>query len=710
MPRYSEFDRTSSPEVGHELQSSASNSPLFVRRKLGKGFYKLFGSSGKGSNDSSRHALISPKKSGLSASPSSNQTTPKSPLTNSSSGYFMHSPRTTINRSSTPQGDSTGNRNSDSDSSAKDSSPILVKSDGTISTTSNPLSRHLHNPRNYTDQLSPSTDEFSHMHPVEILQKQIEDHQELSQSRNSSSTSIDRVATPKSSSSTHDLHPKKSLRLKRFFKKIQGEPIHTHRKLLQLTQHQQHQQAIAKEIHGIYVRTDQTDSRNKAIFQTENAHELIDKYGMPGKQLGEGASGSVSVVERTDGKKFAVKMFRVRESASQHSQASYSKKVTSEFCVGSTLHQQNIIETLDMLQEGKTFLVVMEFAPFDFFTLVMSDLMTQHEIECYFKQICNGVAYLHKMGLAHRDLKLDNCVVNDKGILKLIDFGSAVVFKYPFEHDVVPARGIVGSDPYLAPELLTESTYDPRPADVWSIAIMYYCMVLRRFPWKAPRQNYSSFKMFCELPEHEEDTTRGPYKILKLLPQASRKLIGSMLELDPKKRILMNVVLQDKWLQDIEICEVDSHGALIKPPKTHEHHLITEDELNDLNKRREKEAQIMKEKQAHQEDADINQHKQQQHHHHHHQHPHHHHHHRHLDEVNNEPDHYHHHEAPHEHGEDETVNNSQVKDKLSSMEQPQKTAENNAKRALDRKHLKFTANPGKVSQVIKTSAGTVNQN
>lgn len=169
-------------------------------------------------------------------------------------------------------------------------------------------------------------------------------------------------------------------------------------------------------------------------------HGLNSKYGRLGKVLGSGAGGSVRLMKRnTDGVTFAVKQFRDRHS--WETMKEYSKKVTAEFCIGSTLHNGNIIETLDIVHEGQHWYEVMEYAPFDLFAIVMTGKMTKEEVACSFKQILSGVAYLHRMGLAHRDLKLDNVVVNDRGIMKLIDFGSAVVFRYPFENDIVPASG-----------------------------------------------------------------------------------------------------------------------------------------------------------------------------------------------------------------------------------------------------------------------------
>jgi serine/threonine protein kinase len=141
----------------------------------------------------------------------------------------------------------------------------------------------------------------------------------------------------------------------------------------------------------------------------------------------------------SDQKTFAVKQFRKR--FIQESEKDYVKRITAEFCIGSTLHHQNIIETLDIIQEGSTFYEIMEYAPNDLFSVVMSGMMSREEVACCFKQLLHGVDYLQSMGIAHRDIKLDNLVLDHSGILKIIDFGCSTVFKCPFETNVTRSKG-----------------------------------------------------------------------------------------------------------------------------------------------------------------------------------------------------------------------------------------------------------------------------
>lgn len=171
-------------------------------------------------------------------------------------------------------------------------------------------------------------------------------------------------------------------------------------------------------------------------------HGLQSRYGKFGRVLGSGAGGSVRLMKRSaDNKTFAVKQFRQRHN--YESEREYNKKVTAEFCIGSTLHHGNIIETIDIIQEKGNWFEVMEYAPFDLFATVQTGQMGRDEVTCCTLQILSGVTYLHSMGLAHRDLKLDNVVINEHGIMKIIDFGSAVVFRYPFENDIVLSTGML---------------------------------------------------------------------------------------------------------------------------------------------------------------------------------------------------------------------------------------------------------------------------
>lgn len=195
---------------------------------------------------------------------------------------------------------------------------------------------------------------------------------------------------------------------------------------------------------------------------------------------------------------------------------------------------------------------------------------------------------------------------------------------------------MVGSDPYLAPEVYDHSRYDPRPADIWSIAIIFCCMTLRRFPWKAPRLSDNSYRLFISPPDPEQDrlldsnrrsvaskaatappsrnpsgegeidkdgssdhhrhhhhshhqgepsapasrpsnsdqqaTIKGPIRLLRLLPRETRHIIGRMLELDPGKRADMDEILADPWVQNALVCRQEENGVIIRAPN-HTHTL-----------------------------------------------------------------------------------------------------------------------------------------
>ncbi|CCF51180.1 hypothetical protein NDA10_003885 [Ustilago hordei] len=265
------------------------------------------------------------------------------------------------------------------------------------------------------------------------------------------------------------------------------------------------------------VATPKRHDKDSPPLGEDHAH-LAKKYGKWGKVLGSGAGGTVRLIKRSkDHTVFAVKEFRQRRPGENEKE--YIKKVTAEFCIGSTLHHINIIETIDIISDHGHYYEVMEYAPYDLFSVVMSGKMCRQEIYCVFRQICDGVDYLHSMGLAHRDLKLDNCVMTTGHVVKLIDFGTATVFHSPGKSKVV-ATGVVGSDPYLAPEVLSQQTYDPRLTDVWSCAIIFLCMILRRFPWKLPDMKTDpSFRLFvtshpelCKPPSSEpaKSHSEGP--------------------------------------------------------------------------------------------------------------------------------------------------------------------------------------------------------
>lgn len=191
---------------------------------------------------------------------------------------------------------------------------------------------------------------------------------------------------------------------------------------------------------------------------------------IPGKskKCGEGVSAIVKVMHKVNGPRqhlFAVKEFRKR--GKDEAQEEYLEKVKSEFCISKSLHHPNIVATEDLcLGSGNRWCHVMEYCSGgDLFGLISKNFMRETEKLCCFKQLLQGVCYLHDHGIAHRDLKPENLLITNDGHLKITDFGVSEVFagKHPGTTglkcgmDMSEIRlskpGVVGSAPYISPEV-----------------------------------------------------------------------------------------------------------------------------------------------------------------------------------------------------------------------------------------------------------------
>jgi len=312
----------------------------------------------------------------------------------------------------------------------------------------------------------------------------------------------------------------------------------------------------------------------------DSATSLSKKYGVCERlAIGKGATSVVRLAhkwDRSEEKLYAVKEFRKRRK--NETEREYIKKLTQEFCIASTLHHVNVVETVDLVQdENQHWCEVMEFCPGgDLYGAIKRNSMSTSEIECCFKQLIIGVAYLHSQGVAHRDIKPENLLFNTRGQLKIGDFGASTVYRLPWESTIHMSTGLCGSEPYIAPELFENKIYDARLVDIWACAIVFYCMQFQELPWrmaKATKDNesYLEYVKACQSIKNShngnEKATVFPNTINLLSPRQSRSCIRNMLEPDTKLRWTTEEIMKNAWFESIEVC------YLVEKP-THKHALV----------------------------------------------------------------------------------------------------------------------------------------
>lgn len=335
------------------------------------------------------------------------------------------------------------------------------------------------------------------------------------------------------------------------------------------------------------------------LKEFEYQHKLLGRHG---KHLGKGATSKVTLMVRKGcpGELYAVKEFRSKSSSETKDE--YEKKIKSEFSIAKSLHHPNVVETIRLCTDHGRWNHVMEYcSEGDLFSLVSKKHLQEESRQidrlCLFKQLCQGINYLHQHGIAHRDIKLENLLITKDSKLKITDFGVSEVFTgtHPGLREAggqcgvnmgdvrYCQPGICGSLPYIAPEVLSkQDQYDARALDVWSSAVVMVYLTFGANLWEKAEAGLSSptqrhyndlvsgwTRIEAKLADDPEGPAKDAYpKVLPfeyfVKPVALRRLLLNMLHPIPSKRLTMAEVVSGKWMKAVECCQPESYDDPVK--------------------------------------------------------------------------------------------------------------------------------------------------
>ncbi len=142
-------------------------------------------------------------------------------------------------------------------------------------------------------------------------------------------------------------------------------------------------------------------------------------------------------------------------------------------------------------------------------------------------QVVSAVSFLHGNGILHRDIKDENIIINENFELKLIDFGSAAVYRPGHKFTT-----FYGTLEYCSPEVLEGNPYEGPELEVWSLGILLYILVFGENPFFNAEETIR-----CQL--------LPPFEV----SGECLSLIKRVLEKDPKKRLKLDEIERNDWVQ-----------------------------------------------------------------------------------------------------------------------------------------------------------------
>ncbi|CAH1421672.1 unnamed protein product [Lactuca virosa] len=268
------------------------------------------------------------------------------------------------------------------------------------------------------------------------------------------------------------------------------------------------------------------------------------------KYIGSGNFGVAKLVkDKRSGELYAVKYIERGPKIDEH--------VEREILNHRSLTHPHIIRFKEVLLTETHLAIVMEYAAggelFD--RITNAGRFSEDEARFFFQQLISGVSYCHSMQICHRDLKLENALLDGSSTprLKICDFGyskSSVLHSQP--------KSTVGTPAYIAPEVLSRKEYDGKMADVWSCGVTLYVMLVGAYPFEDeddPKNFRKTLTRILSVQYSIPDYVRVSEDCKHLL---SRIFVGS-----PDKRITIPEIQKHPWfLKELPVELIDGDESI----------------------------------------------------------------------------------------------------------------------------------------------------
>ena len=253
------------------------------------------------------------------------------------------------------------------------------------------------------------------------------------------------------------------------------------------------------------------------------------------EKLGEGAFGSVRLgINKQTGEKVAIKILEKNKIKKYEDQL----RIQREIDLLKKLRHPNIVRLYSIIETEKQILLITEYIKGQelFHYILLKKKLSEEEACYYFNQIVSGVEYLHKLKIAHRDIKSENLIIEQNTkLIKIIDFGLSNTYG---DKDEEILRSSCGSPLYAAPEMLKGDYYKGSTVDIWSIGVVLFFMICGYLPF----QDEDNSKLYKKI-------IQGKYTIPTHVSTQGRELLYNLMNVNPRKRINLSQIKRHSWVK-----------------------------------------------------------------------------------------------------------------------------------------------------------------